>query len=132
MWKDDYLLGVDHIDEQHRSLFSKTEELITLVEDGVEKNKPAIIEIIVFLKGYALSHFRSEQEYQESIKYEDMANHLTEHKAFIKTVLKHEQILLASDFEEENVKSFTETLASWLVNHVAGSDQLIVGKKALN
>ena len=131
MWKEEYALGVAHIDGQHKSLFEKAGELTALVNDGVDKNKQEIIEIVTFLKGYALNHFRSEEEYQASINYIGLNDHKEEHIAFIKTVLKHEQELLKSDFSEAEVQKFTTTLNGWLVEHVSGSDQKIVGKKPI-
>ena len=128
MWKEQFSIGVDHIDEQHKSLFAKTVELTNLVKDGVEKNRAAIIDIIVFLKGYALEHFRAEEAYQKSIGYAGFEEHQSQHKAFIKTVLKHERSLTESGFAEAEVQNFTKTLTEWLSFHVANSDQKIVGK----
>jgi len=132
MWKDEYAIGVDHIDEQHKSLFNKTGELLGLAADGVDKNRESIIEIIVFLKGYALNHFKAEEDYQKAIKYEGFDDHQAEHKAFIKTVLQHEAAMVASNFAEKDVNNFATALNLWLTFHVTNSDQKIVGKSPLN
>ena len=128
MWKDDYLIGVEIIDIQHQSLFAKVAELADMVEAGVDKNKQQIINSIMFLKKYALQHFSDEEAYQKSIRYKDFEEHQAQHKSFIKVVLQHERKLKDSDFAEEEVQGFMHTLTTWVVFHVANSDQKIVGK----
>ena len=129
MWKDEYLIGVDVIDTQHKSLFAKTGELIDLSAEGFDENKDRIIEVIVFLKQYALQHFKDEEAYQKEINYSEYNEHQAQHKSFIQTVITSERVLKASNFAEEDVLKFTDTLVKWLVYHVANSDQKIVGKK---
>lgn len=128
MWRDEYCIGVDIIDTQHKSLFAKTAELAEKLEEGLEKNKQAIIEGIMFLKQYALQHFADEEAYQKSIDYKGFNEHQAQHKSFIQTLLQHERALKASNFAEEDVQALMKALSNWLVFHVANSDQKIVGK----
>ena len=128
MWKDEYCIGVDVIDTQHKALFAKTAELAEKLEEGLEKNKQSIIEGILFLKQYALQHFADEEAYQKSINYSGFNEHKAQHKSFIQTLLQHERALKASNFAEGDVQALMKVLSNWLVFHVANSDQKIVGK----
>jgi hemerythrin-like metal-binding protein len=131
MWKDEYCIGVESIDKQHQSLFEKTAELESIVKSGVSENRQAIIENIVFLKGYALNHFSDEEAYQKSIKYAGFDEHQAQHKSFIQTLLRHEREMKNADFADEPVRTFVKTLKVWLVFHVTNSDQRIVGKSPI-
>jgi len=131
LWKDDYCIGVAHIDEQHQNLFAKTSELESIVEKGIEENKQAVIDTIVFVKGYARNHFADEEAYSQSISYEDFQNHQAQHKAFIHAVFQHEKALKGSGFAEGPVRKFLQTLKVWLLLHVTNSDRKIVGKKPI-
>ena len=125
MWKEEYKIGVELIDLQHYELFVKSEELLREVYKSSEFNKEKIIEMILFLKQYAVRHFEDEEKYSKSIKFEKYEEHKQQHADFIKRVLMYETKLIASDFVESDVQEFTGLLASWLVYHVSVSDQEI-------
>ena len=127
MWKETFRIGVDVIDEQHKSLFEKTEELMKHFRESKDKQK--CIDAILFLKSYAVQHFADEESYQKEIAYEGFPAHQEEHKQFVATVLQHEKTMVASDFAEKDVRDFIATLGTWLLYHVAGSDMLI-GKES--
>jgi len=128
VWKNEYLIGVEHIDIQHQSLFAKVAEFSEIVEAGVEENKEDIIAGIKFLKEYALKHFADEEAYQQSIDYPEFAEHQAQHKSFVQTVLNTERELKASDYAESDVRKLLNTLSVWLVFHVANTDQKLAIK----
>jgi len=129
MWKDEYLIGVEHIDKQHRSLFAIVEKFASIVDAGVEENKDNILLGIKFLKEYALRHFADEEAYQKSVDYAEFDEHQAQHKAFVQTVLASEREMKASDYAEEDVRKLLKTLNVWLVFHVANSDQKFAPNK---
>jgi hemerythrin-like metal-binding protein len=128
VWKNEYLIGVEHIDVQHQSLFTKVAEFSAIVEAGVEENKDDIIAGIKFLKEYALKHFADEEAYQQSIDHPEFAEHQAQHKSFVQTVLNTERELKASDYAESDVRKLLNTLSVWLVFHVANTDQKLAIK----
>ena len=123
-WKDEYLIGVEHIDEQHKSLFAKANELAEIVNRTPE-NKQAITEAMLFLKRYALRHFADEEKYQKSIGYADLVNHQALHRALVADLLRQEEILAQSDYSANDVKSLIAYLSAWMLDHVVNSDLLI-------
>ena len=125
LWKDKLCIGVEAIDEQHKELFEKTEELLREVHDSVENRKQECIAAILFLKGYAVKHFTMEEAYQKSIGYTEFDAHKKLHEKFVETVLQHEKKMVESDFAEKDVKEFTGMLIAWLLYHVSDSDQKI-------
>jgi hemerythrin-like metal-binding protein len=129
MWKDEYLTGIDYIDEQHKKLFFKIEELLNHMKSTDSERHTHIVNGIVFLKWYTLYHFIDEEAYQELVEYEDYPEHREQHLAFIDAILKYESQLIMSNFAEEHVESLVDTLIAWLVNHVMNSDQKIVREK---
>ena len=71
-WKDDYKLGVQLIDDQHKKLFEICGRAYDLLKNEVYIDKyDRIVEIIEELKQYALYHFKSEEEYMKSIGYKN-------------------------------------------------------------
>lgn len=81
MWKDEYNIGVDIIDREHRRLFKIINKLFRFTD---EKNKSrwACKEGIKFFKDHATKHFMEEEEYMASIKYERLGVHMHIHSEF--------------------------------------------------
>jgi len=125
MWKEEFRIGNEIIDEQHRSLFAKTNELINLFRKSGVTNKQECIDMVLFLKNYAARHFAEEEAYQKSLEAPNYEEHKQEHQEFLKTVLIHEQKMIETDFSHTEVQNFIATLLTWLLHHVAGSDQQI-------
>ena len=69
VWKDEYNIGVDIIDREHKRLFKIINKLFRFTD---EKNKSqwACQEGIKFFKDHAVNHFTEEEEYMASIHYE--------------------------------------------------------------
>jgi len=128
MWKEEFRMGNDVVDEQHKTLFEKATDLEGSINAGFDEKKASIIETIIFLKNYALKHFTDEEEFAKSVNYSGFNEHQAQHKAFIQTVLAHEKEMKESDFSEPSVKKFSQTLKLWLLFHVTNSDRKIVGK----
>lgn len=125
MWKESLRIGIDSIDEQHKALFDKIEELRKELHDDNEHRKQNCIDAISFLKDYTVRHFADEEAYQQSIEYEFYPVHKKLHEAFVKTLNEHEKKLKASDYSDTDVSTFVGMLMTWLLYHVADCDQKI-------
>ena len=123
LWKDKLCIGVDIIDEQHKELFSKTDDLLKAVTEKKQNQKQGCISAVNFLKDYAVKHFATEEGHLKTIGFPDFEDHKKLHDKFIGTVLHHEKKMLESDFDEKDVKEFTGMLIAWLLYHVADCDQ---------
>lgn len=132
MWKQSYELGVEKLDEQHRNLFAIFDRLYAYI-DSLDPGQLArdYADAIEFLKRYVVEHFADEEEYQQSICYPGYELHHAEHESFKQTVAEYERLLMVTNYQYKIVKAFTGKLAAWLVFHVAGSDQRIVGRSGL-
>lgn len=129
MWKESLCIGVEKIDRQHKSLFTKIEELINELQGTGTDKKQKCTDAIVYLKEYAFQHFEDEEAYQQSIGYKYYPAHKKLHEKLIKTLLDHERKMTQSDFADSDIKAFTGMLIAWLLYHVADADQKI-GKDA--
>lgn len=127
MWKDQYELGNELVDSQHKELFSRVAALNEIVEgEDAASRKQECINAILFLKDYAVNHFADEEKFQESLNYRFLEFHKAIHSSFVDSVLDAEKKLVESDFSLPVVKEFCGFLSMWLIYHVAGADQKIV------
>ena len=126
LWKNEYKVGIDKIDEQHYQLFSKIENLLEIARNGDEEhNKKECLEIINFLVDYTSFHFDTEQKLQKEKGYISYEKHVKIHENFKNTVKAYKD-LLERDFSAKTLKRFIGTLLAWLVNHVCVCDRKIV------
>jgi len=126
LWKEEYKIGVEIIDEQHHQLFDKIEHLLEIAKGGTrENNRRECMEIIDFLVKYTIIHFETEEKFQKEKRYISYEEHVKIHKDFTNTVLVYKD-LLNNHFSAKTLKSFIGTLLAWLVNHVCVCDKKIV------
>lgn len=122
---DDYLVGIDLIDKEHRELFrivERAEQLVKSFDSSSSYDK--IMAILQELKEYTKEHFRDEEEYMESIRYEGLDAQKRAHEAFID---KLENVEL-NEIEEnpgEYLQKLLEFLLGWLINHILYADKKI-------
>ncbi len=127
MWKEKYRIGVKEIDEQHQELFNRVSDFIKTVrsegewEDKLEKVK----ETLEFMKEYVVTHFDSEERFQEKIDYPYMDEHKQVHERFKGEVQKFADRFEEEGYDEELLQEFSGKLMTWLIYHVAGDDQKI-------
>ena len=119
-WTDDLSVGVEEIDDQHKELIRRVNQLATAVLKKVGKNK--IKSTLNYMNQYAEYHFLFEESYMAQYDYPGLGDHKNEHQRF-KTVCRK----LKSDFEKEGA---TENFAlklqmfliDWLILHLQNYD----------
>lgn len=79
-WKDEYLLGIDEIDLQHKRIFDC---IVTVAEEGLTKrDRWAADSSIVQLVGLLQQHFALEECLMRILGYPDLQRHIEEHRQF--------------------------------------------------
>lgn len=123
--KEEYKIGIESIDNQHKVLFDLADKAYVLLKDEYTIDKyDKIVHIIEELKEYTIFHFKSEEEYMESINYKRLFTQKIEHAEFIKKI---EQIDLRSidENQDENLIKLLAFLNDWLTEHILRNDKLI-------
>lgn len=129
-WKDDFNLGIEHIDKAHQNLFAVVRKIATLLrENDDKKNRFACKEAVKYLLSYTIWHFKDEEEYQKKIGYPNYKMHKHLHDNLRDVILPS----LIKDFEEhdydkESVSRFIYIIAGWLTGHIMIEDMAMVGK----
>lgn len=131
MWKENYCIGVELIDKQHKELFDMVEKLVRSLDETAdwEGAKADCKDAIEFMKRYVVTHFSIEEEYQEKIGYSDRKAHKELHDKFKHDLWLQEKILIAKNFDSDSVKQLAGLLTAWLINHVGECDQKMVSNE---
>ena len=124
--KEEYYLGVDAMDAEHKKLFEIAESAYKLLNDEFIIDKfDYIVKIIEELKDYAEVHFSHEEAYMESIQYKKFFSHKIEHQEFIEKINQIDWDEVEKD-QEKAILAILEFLNNWLVNHILYTDKLYV------
>mgnify|MGYP003416774750 CR=1 FL=1 len=123
--KDEYYTGIEMIDNEHRRLFEIAEETYQVSKNDFLVDKyDQVKHVLTELRNYTLMHFEHEEEYMESIDYNQMFIQKVQHDAFRKKVEDWDL-----DHLDENsdamVNEILEFLTSWLINHILEHDKQI-------
>ncbi len=118
-WKNEYSLGYDTIDQQHKQLFILANNVYEIAIS--DKNIKNLERILLDLKEYTVYHFKEE----ENIYLKKINIVYTEHKAeHEKFKLKVDEFLLKFKTEGDvDVLEFLAFLIDWLIEHIQGLDK---------
>lgn len=116
-WRDNYSMGEEEIDKQHKGLFNLSNEIYNLVEAGVEDSN-IFRELFIELNDYTVEHFIYEEMYMQSQGYPKLEEHIEEHLTFAKTLKK----LALGINKDSHIRDIGEFVTTWLLQHVLDSD----------
>ncbi len=124
-WKDEYITGVELIDEQHKKLIEIADDLYKLLKNQFITDKyDRIVQILNDLKDYAVFHFKSEEEYMLSIGYKKYLSHKVEHDDFTAKINSFD-LKEIDESQQRYLIEILEFVIKWIDGHILKRDKLI-------
>lgn len=131
LWKEEYRIGDEEIDAQHRELFRRVEALLAVAMTGDETaNKRECLVLLDFLVSYTVRHFEAEEALQRERGYVGYDQHVRIHRDFKNTILAYQE-KVQKDFSKETLKKLLGTLMTWLTVHICDCDRKIVKNRPI-
>jgi len=118
-WKDEYSVGIESIDLQHKKLLGLINSLQTAVnyKTGEAFEREALDELVDYTK----THFKFEEDMMERNGYPDFTIHRAEHERMIARV---EEVLKQYQQDQDTaMQNAIDFLQEWLINHINGTDK---------
>ena len=118
-WQDDYSVGIDSIDQQHKKLLNLINQLQTAVDysTGEQFEREALDELVDYTK----THFTYEEGLMRDNDYPDFEAHKLQHEKMFDKVRE-----VLSEYEKDHdtaMSNAAEYLKEWLINHINGTDK---------
>ncbi|NUO07333.1 MAG: hemerythrin family protein [Candidatus Brocadia sp.] len=122
-WNNNLSVGVDVIDNQHKGIISRINDLLHAMSQGKGKNE--VGKVLTFLADYVVKHFSAEEALMRKYNFTGYAEQQAEHAQFIKDFS-----LLKNEFETRGITStlvlqIQRQLCDWLTNHIINKDKQI-------
>lgn len=115
-WKDEYSVGVDEIDNQHKKLLEMLNSLFQAIVE--KKSKEGISKVLEEMVDYVDFHFKCEENYTKP--HPNFKEHRMEHWEFVKTTMG---FLKKFDKNQEiSAQEILDFLVDWLTKHITGTD----------
>lgn len=124
-WKEEFIIGIDHIDEQHKKLFEIANRAYEILKSDLYVDKyNKIVEVIEELKEYTIFHFKAEEEYMLSIGYKKFFSQKVEHTDFIEKIKNINLEEIDTD-QDKYLLELLEFVVDWIGSHILEKDKLM-------
>ncbi len=118
-WRDEYRVGVEAYDEQHRALFSLANGLVNAIVNGRPTDE--ILPLLRSLQEGSTRHFSDEEGYLRSRKSSYIERHMKEHAFLLQKLESHIEAFERGKTPTYTVVSFICT--DLIVRHILGEDK---------
>ncbi len=120
-WNDSLGTGFEDVDLQHKKLILIIEDVHAAIESPADEYAVRMAKDLKRLTDYTQYHFGEEESFMRKYDYPGFPAHKKEHDAFIAQVNAEIKSLRQAD--SESGFRFYRFLGSWLLSHIAKSDQ---------
>jgi len=123
-WKDEYSVGIEAIDNDHRRLLNLINQFQTAVfyQTGSQFEDEAFDALI----DYTRTHFAREEQLMAEYAYPDLEAHKAEHEKMI-ALVETRMAEHRTPGHHETLVEMVNFLRDWLINHINGTDQAYSG-----
>ncbi|RII25405.1 MAG: hemerythrin [Geobacter sp.] len=120
-WSEKLATGNDDIDNQHKELFRRFNNLLDACHQ--RKGKEEVSKLILFLGDYVRTHFSMEESLQKRCSFPGYSDHKKQHDGFIHDLKKLEQQFNLEGATLLLVIQTNQTMMDWLINHINSTDK---------
>jgi hemerythrin len=118
-WDDDFSIGIEAIDDQHKTLLQMANDLITSVLYH-DKSQGLYLQIIIRkLIVFVRHHLYTEEMLMKTTGYPSFSEHLEKHEEFLNNILNLNKIKTGAYNEPEKLAGL---LHDWTLSHIATMD----------
>ena len=118
-WRDEYSVGIESIDRQHKKLINLINMLQTTVDysTGEEFERECLAAVVEYTK----THFVYEEGLMSKYGYPEFEAHKAQHQKMIDKV--NDLQAAYEDRPEKAMKDALDFLKQWLIRHINGTDK---------
>ena len=117
-WSEHFSVGVKLFDDQHKELLSSVNKIISERDEMV--SRITLADHFREFNNLIHTHFNSEEELLDKLKYPDLRHHISEHREYFE---KFSDMLMNAIWEKEKtVDELIHFILEWWPSHVLNED----------
>jgi hemerythrin len=117
-WKNEYAIGVDFIDWEHKRMFEAAEKVFSAIQIG--KNRKKVCEALEKLAEKSRLHFESEEDHFRRRKFPDLERHAGLHTQLMLEIEKKCELMKNENYNIDI--EFLSFLKRWILEHIMSED----------
>ncbi len=120
-WREEFQIGIEEVDESHKRMFNKVNELISVLGN---QDCHAAREIFTYLANHYVESESEEEELMQRYTYPFLDSHLQEHKRFIDNFAALKEEADEGNCDVQYLSFRTQLLLlDWFTGHIAKTDR---------
>lgn len=120
-WDESLTTGMKDIDDQHKELFARFEQLLTACREG--KGRDELLDMLVFLNEYADYHFRTEEAFMAEQEYAGLEEQRRQHRQFRDKLGRLEEQARNEGAGIDLVAKTNKMVLDWVIQHIRNEDK---------
>lgn len=116
-WSDKYLVDINEIDNQHKTLF-KLYNKLELLYNSKPDDLDSVHDMLNRLTNYAKRHFESEEIFFQKTNYPSQVKHTRIHNRFKQKISEFKE----NESSEQTFAELLDFLGNWIKNHILIED----------
>jgi hemerythrin len=114
-------VGIPKVDEQHRELVDRINQVMSLGVDSVSKEETQ--KTLNFLGDYIRKHFRDEETLQAQSGYPKYEWHREQHKLYVENFEKLDKEFKQNGASMKFSLDLNNSIVGWIVKHIKSVDK---------
>jgi hemerythrin len=123
-WDKRLETGIIQIDDQHREIFKRIDQLGLAILNGEEKVR--LVHILEFLDRYVVEHFGAEEDVLNKIRYPELPGHTAEHQKFRRMCKDLISECSIKGTDQYLALETDKILRTWWEDHILKSDMSFI------
>jgi len=120
-WDNDLSTGIENIDNQHKELFNRINQLLLAMKDGTAKDD--VIKTLDFLEEYVIKHFTEEEMIQKKNDYPKYNIQHEQHQQFKGELKKLRETFDSKGTSSLLVLNVQKEMSTWWRSHITSLDK---------
>ena len=123
-WRDEYSLGVEELDYEHKDLFNRLNELHQELRRDSDKDR--VSRCLGEIYARVNAHFALEENYMREQKYSGYDKHKSQHDNFLDDLREVSDRLVSSGIDPAEREALEIKLNNWILGHFTTTDRDMV------
>ena len=118
-WRDDFNIGIESIDYEHRELIGLINMIFERLEEGGDEEK--VPDFLGEVHARIAAHFALEEQIMRERRYDQFTDHKTDHERLLDDIREIMDAYEAGSYAEQK-EVFAKRLEDWFVVHFKTRD----------
>ncbi len=119
-WSDEYAIGIERIDNQHKMIFKMAEDFREALDAGLGKSVYG--NLLQSLDLYVRSHFGFEERCMDEYRCPMAQRNRDAHLRFVEALSGYKRQYETGDFDSADARNLVDTVDQWLLDHICRID----------